>query len=207
MIVHRFDRLSPPRPLLAGMNDGDAADMKVSTAPRPYPKELEKHVALNDGTKIFLRPLRPEDERLYPAFFAAITKEDLRLRFFTYVKEFSHAFISHLIQIDYDRAMAFIAIDEATGGILGVVRLHADADYQKGEYAVLVRSDLKGHGLGWLLMQTIIEYARTKGLRMIEGQVLCENTTMIAMCRELGFNVAFDPQDADLFLVSLPILR
>ena len=91
-----------------------------------------------------------------------MTPEDLRLRFFAPVKEFSHAFIARFTQIDYARAMAFIAIDEATGAMLGVVRLHADANYDSGEYAILVRSDLKGRGLGWLLMQLIIEYARAK---------------------------------------------
>ncbi len=117
------------------------------------------------------------------------------------MKEFSHTFIARLTQIDYARAMAFVAIDEATGEMLGVVRLHADANYETGEYAILVRSDLKGHGLGWLLMQLIIEYARAEGLKTIEGQVLRENTTMLNMCRELGFEIATDPNDTDVWLV------
>ena len=82
-----------------------------------------------DGTGVFVRPVRPEDEPLYPPFLRAVTPEDLRLRFFAPVKEFSHAFIARLTQIDYARAMAFLAIDEATGEMLGVVRLHADTDY------------------------------------------------------------------------------
>ena len=75
----------------------------------------------------------------------------------------------------------------------------------RGEYAVLVRSDLKSHGLGWLLMQTIIEYARAEGIRMIEGQVLRENTTMLKMCRELGFEIASDPEEADVQVVRLKL--
>jgi acetyltransferase len=82
--------------------------------------------------------------------------------------------------------MAFIAIEESSGKMLGVVRLHADADYERGEYAILVRSDLKGRGLGYLLMQMIIKYARAEGLKTIEGQVLAENTTMLAMCESSG---------------------
>ena len=74
--------------------------------------------------------------------------------------------------------------------MLGVVRLHADANYERGEYAILVRSDLKGRGLGWLLMQMIIEYARAEGLKTIEGQVLGENIAMLAMCREFGFYIS-----------------
>jgi len=101
--------------------------------------------------------------------------------------------------------MAFIAIEEATGQMLGVVRLHANATYDSGEYAVLVRSDLKGRGLGWLLMQTLIEYARAEGLRTIEGQVLRENATMMAMCRELGFSIVPDPEEPSASLVRLTI--
>jgi acetyltransferase len=101
--------------------------------------------------------------------------------------------------------MAFIAIEESSGNMLGVVRLHADANYERGEYAVLVRSDLKGRGLGYLLMQMIIEYARAEDLKVIEGQVLAENTAMLAMCRELGFAIATDPGDPDACIVKLAI--
>ena len=82
--------------------------------------------------------------------------------------------------------MAFVAIEESSGKLLGVVRLHANADYDSGEYAVQVRSDLKGHGLGWELMQLIIQYARSEGLQRIEGQVLRENSVMLSMCREIS---------------------
>jgi acetyltransferase len=172
---------------------------------RPYPKEWERHVKLRDGTAVFVRPLRPEDEPLYPPFFAHVTPSDLRLRFFAPVKEFSHTFIARFTQIDYARAMALIAIDEKSRAMLGVVRLHADANYENGEYAILVRSDLKGRGLGWLLMQMIIDYARAEGLRRIEGQVLSENTTMLAMCRQLGFTIAADAYDPDTSFVKLAL--
>jgi acetyltransferase len=206
-------------PVLADETGVIAVDARVSVAPveksrggpsghprfavRPYPKEWERHATLPDGTTVFLRPVRPEDERLYGPFLTAVSREDLRLRFFAPVKEFSHTFIARFTQIDYARAMAFLAIKEATGEMLGVVRLHADAAYERGEYAVLVRSDLKTHGLGWLLMQTIIEYARAEGISTIEGQVLRENTTMLKMCRELGFEIASDPDEADVQVVRL----
>jgi acetyltransferase len=101
--------------------------------------------------------------------------------------------------------MAFIAIEESSGNMLGVVRLHADANHERGEHAILVRSDLKGRGLGYLLMQMIIDYARAEGLKAIEGQVLAENTAMLAMCRELGFSVSPDPSDPDTCSVKLVI--
>src|SRR5213080_1836983 len=138
-------------------------------------KQWERHLALPDGARIFVRPIRPEDEALYPAFLTAVTQDDLRLRFFAPVKELGHSFIVRFTQIDYARAMAFIAIEESSGQMLGVVRLHAEAENQSGEFAILVRSDLKGHGLGWMLMELIIEYARAEGLQSVCGQVLREN--------------------------------
>ncbi len=207
-------------PLLADETGVMALDARVAVAPveqkfksgghprfaiRPYPKEWEREVALEDGTTILVRPVRPEDEPMFHAFFAQVTMEDLRLRFFAPVKEFSHLFVARLTQLDYARAMALAAIDRRTGDLLGAVRLHADAEYETGEYAILVRSDLKGRGLGWKLMELIIEYARSEGLKKIEGQVLRENTVMLTMCKQLGFLVRSDPQDASLALVTLSL--
>jgi RimJ/RimL family protein N-acetyltransferase len=101
--------------------------------------------------------------------------DDLRLRFFQSVKHFSHEFIARLTQLDYARSIALVAIDPRSGDMLGAVRLHADADYDRGEYGILIRSDLKGHGIGWRLMAIMIEYAQWIGLNIIEGQVLREN--------------------------------
>jgi len=208
-------------PVLADANGLIAVDARIAVAPvkaarrgpsghpcfaiRPYPKEWERLATLRDGTRISIRPVRPEDEPLYGPFFAAVTPQDLRLRFFAPVKEFGHVFIARFTQIDYARAMAFIAIEQSSGNMLGVVRLHSDANYERGEYAILVRSDFKGRGLGYLLMQLIIEYTRAEGLKLIEGQVLSENTAMLTMCRELGFTIATDPHDPDTCLVTLAL--
>jgi RimJ/RimL family protein N-acetyltransferase len=166
-------------------------------------KAWEHHIALPDGKAVYIRPIRPEDEALYGPFLAKVTPEDLRLRFFAPVKEFGHAFLARFTQIDYAKAMAFIALDEATGELLGVARLHNNADNVSAEYAILVRSDLKTHGLGWQLMQQVIAYARAKGLRSIEGEVLRENATMLAMCRELGFEISSVPDTPSICAVKL----
>ena len=207
-------------PVLADETEVIAVDARVSIAPvarrrgpsghprfaiRPYPKEWERHVTLHDGRALLVRPVRPEDEQLYAPFFAKVSQQDLRLRFFAAVKEFSHMFVARFTQIDYARAMAFLAIDELSGAMLGVVRIHADADFKNGEYAILIRSDLKGYGLGWLLMQQMIEYARAQGLKCVRGQVLQENIEMLAMCRKLGFQIQSDPEDACVIIVSLPL--
>jgi len=174
---------------------------------RPYPKEWEHHISLRDGTVLLARPIRPEDEPTVKALIEKVTPEDLRLRFFAPVKDFSHAFLARLTQLDYVRAMAFAAVDEATGEILGVVRLHADADHRAGEYAILVRSDLKGRGLGWALMQLIIEYARADGIPTITGEVLRENRTMLAMCEALGFTIHASESDPAIAEVTLDVAQ
>lgn len=206
-------------PLLADENGVMAIDMRVAVAPadparkgrghphlaiRPYPKEWERHIAF-DGARAFVRPVRPEDEPLFSAFFTRVSASDMRMRFFAPVKDFSHSFIAHLTQIDYARAMAFVAIDESTGELLAVVRAHSDADYRSAEYAILVRSDLQGRGLGWALMQVLIDYARSERLEQIEGQVLAGNRTMLEMCREIGFTLAPDPEDEGLYRVRLKL--
>jgi acetyltransferase len=174
-------------------------------AMRPYPSEWERHDVLRDGTRVFVRPIKPEDAALYPDFLAAVMPDDLRLRFFAPTREVSVKLIAKLTRLDYERAMALIAIDEKTGAMLGVVRLHDDPGGKAGEYAVLVRSHLKGRGLGWLLMQRMIDYARAKNLRRIHGQVLGENLTMLTMCEELGFHIADDADTAGVKVVTLDL--
>ena len=170
---------------------------------RPYPSQWERHIVLSNAWRIFVRPIRPNDDPLIRDLLAHVSKEDLRLRFFDSIKEFSQPFIARLTDLDYARAMAFVAIDETTNETLGVVRLHADASHESGEYAILLRSDLKGRGLGWCLMQQIIEYAKSEGLKRIYGQILQENTVMLKMCRELGFEIKTDPEDRGLRDVTL----
>jgi GNAT superfamily N-acetyltransferase len=172
---------------------------------RPYPSQWERHIILGDGWRIFVRPLKPDDDGLIRDLLAHVSKGDLRLRFFSSIKEFSPQFIALLTQLDYARAMAFVAIDETSQETLGVVRLHADEAHASGEYAILLQSALKGRGLGWSLMQMIIEYAKPEGFKRIERQILHENAIMLKMCRELGFGVKTDSEDPGLYDVTLTL--
>jgi acetyltransferase len=172
-------------------------------AVRPYPSQWQRHLEVKDGWRVLARPIRPEDEPVIHEFLRHVTSHDLRLRFFAPMKEFTHEFIARLTQLDYARAMAFVAFDEATDEMVGVVRIHSDSIYETGEYAILLRSDLKGRGLGWALMQLIIEYAKSEGLKTISGDVLTENTVMLEMCRHLGFEVKADPVEHGICDVKL----
>jgi acetyltransferase len=156
---------------------------------RPYPSCWQRTEELADGTQVQMRPIRPEDEVLARAFFDKVADHDLQLRFFAPIKNLNHPFIARLTQLDYGRSMAFIALDQQVGEMLGMVHLHVDANYEVGEFAILVRSDLKGRGLGWKLMQLMLDYCREEKLRRVTGQVLRGNRTMLNMCSELGFTI------------------
>ena len=170
---------------------------------RPYPAEWEGEIVLAGGQAMHVRPLRPEDAPLYETFFQHVTRDDLHNRFFSAMRCVTPALIARMTQIDYARAMVLLAIDKANGALMGVVRLHADANHVRGEYAILIRSDFKGHGLGWALMQRCIAFARSEGLQFIDGQVLSENFAMLEMCREFGFVIEKNADTAEVRNVSL----
>jgi acetyltransferase len=158
---------------------------------RPYPKELEEEFILASGRKVLLRPIRPEDEPQHYEFLSKITLEDIRYRFFGLVRRLPHSEMARLTQIDYDREMAFIATSSSEDGesreTLGVVRTIADSDNDQAEYAILVRSDLKGQRLGWKLLDKMVRYCRSRGTKEIVGQILRDNNKMLDLVFGMGF--------------------
>lgn len=201
-------------PLLADEMGVIALDARVAIADpkqkprkplsvRPYPVEWERTVKVEGMGDVVLRPIRPDDEPQYEKFFTYITPDDLRMRFFTAAPERTFRFYARMTQIDYAREMAFTAVS-GKGEILGVARLISDPDYRRAEFAVIVRSDLKGKGLGYRLMQQLVDYARAEGLSELYGDVLAANTTMLKLCRDLGFKSELD-DGADVFRVRLQL--
>lgn len=177
---------------------------------RPYPRELEGSIELRDGRRLPIRPIRPEDEPRLQEAFEHLTPEDVRLRFFSPLRVLHHDLAAQLTQIDYDRAMAFVVLEppgDAASGILGVARLTADPDSERAEYAVTVRSDWQGRGLGHALIHKILDYGRAKGLRELFGHVLRDNQSMLALSRELGFTVKSSSEGPDILHVSLLLDR
>jgi acetyltransferase len=206
-------------PLLAGPDNVLAVDARVRVAAvadpsmprlaiRPYPKSLEKPVVIGDGRRVLLRPILPEDEPPLQRSFERLTPEQVRLRFFVPMKELGHTLAARLTQIDYDREMALILTEPGIPGtteIFGVVRIAADPDNERAEYAVVVPEHMTGQGLGALLMREIIDYAVSRGIREIWGDVLRENAAMLGLVRKLGFRVTDDPDDPSLVRVTLDL--
>ncbi|HEV7339854.1 MAG TPA: GNAT family N-acetyltransferase [Bosea sp. (in: a-proteobacteria)] len=199
-------------PILADAGGVVAVDARVVLEPdparrrrpaiRPYPNSWTRRLALGER-RFFIRPMKPEDELLIGAMLARVTAEDLRLRFFAPLKTFSHAFLARLTQLDYAREIAFIAIEEDSGEAAGAVRLHAAPGHAEAEYAILLRSDLKGLGLGRALMELIIDWAKAEKVQRVHSQVLAENGPMLALCRDLGFEITADPDDISTKHVAL----
>ena len=173
---------------------------------RPYPKELEVSFSLPDGRAFYLRPILPEDEPALQDLVKRTPLEDLRMRFFQPIRELPHAMAARLTQIDYNREMALIVTAPGIPGkaaIYGVVRITADPDNERAEYAILVDHAMTGLGLGPMLMRRIISYARDCGLGEIYGEVLRENEPMLRINAVLGFTVTPEPEDPSIMRVSL----
>ncbi|WP_186019287.1 GNAT family N-acetyltransferase [Burkholderia gladioli] len=158
----------------------------------PYPRRLEQQLEWR-GRTMTVRPIRPEDEAAHTALLGAMTPDDLRMRFFGSIRSFDHSQVARMTQIDYDREMALIATaddDDGQRQTLGVVRAVADPDNETAEFAIAIRPDQKGSGLGRLLMGQIIDYARSRGTHWLIGEALRENGAMIGLARASGFAVS-----------------
>lgn len=163
---------------------------------KPYPSELAREITDRHGKTYLMRPIKPEDAGALQETIASSDPEDVRMRFFSTLQRLPDVLAKRLTQIDYDREMAFAVIDESAErpeGI-GVVRLALDPDRTRGEYAIMVRSDRAGSGLGWRMMNEIIAYARSIGAKQIFGDVLAENSRMLSMCAKLGFERTGSPE-------------
>lgn len=195
-------------PVLASGSEFTLLDVSMQLAPvsgdpqarlaiRPYPHELEETVVLKDGSQCLFRPILPEDEPLLKLFIDQVTKEDLYYRYFSEISEFSHDDLANMTQIDYDREMAFVAVRQnaARPEIIGVTRAMSDPDNIDAEFAVLVRSDLKGLGLGRLLLEKMIQYTRSHGLTRLTAITMPNNRGMIGLAKKLGFSIDVQMED------------
>jgi acetyltransferase len=178
--------------------------VKHELAIRPYPRELEERLPVGTIGDVLLRPIRPEDEERHYAFLAQLTPEDIRFRFFGQIKQLPHSQMARLTQIDYDREMAFIAVGP-DGETLGVVRTVTDPDNEHAEFAIIVRSNLKGQGLGAELMKKMIAYCKARGTKRMVGEVLRDNRRMRDFVKTLEFDEYDKPDEPDVVVVELDL--
>ncbi|MFM1892566.1 MAG: hypothetical protein RLZ44_1643, partial [Pseudomonadota bacterium] len=170
----------------------------------PYPGELASQWQLADGTDVVLRPIRPEDAQIEQAFVENLSAESKYFRFMQSLERLTPLMLARFTQIDYDREMALVAvIKEGTPNaqMLGVARYVTNPDRHSCEFALTVGDAWQRHGIGREMMRRLMAVARDRGIEVMEGEVLANNTKMLALCERLGFRVAHDPADPDVVQV------
>ncbi len=204
-------------PLLADSNGVLALDTQIEVAPyegrgesrlaiRPYPEYLEETTYTASGMEILIRPIRPEDESSHRDFMSKLSSEDLRMRFFGYVHEFTHSQLAKLTQIDYDREMAFVATTATDPPeTMGVVRTFFDPDNVYSEFAIVVRSDIKEKGIGRMLMDKMIRFCKQRNTRYLTAYTLRENKAMQHLAKKLGFDINPVPDDRETVELKLDL--
>ncbi|HET9653602.1 MAG TPA: bifunctional acetate--CoA ligase family protein/GNAT family N-acetyltransferase, partial [Usitatibacter sp.] len=163
----------------------------------PYPTELVSTVQLPDGTELVLRPIRPEDAEAELEFVEGLSPQSRRMRFQSALRTLTPSMLARFTQIDYDREMALVAMVDDKGRTkeAGVARYIRLPDGESCEYAIAVADEWQGRGLGYVMMERLIQVARERGIRRMMGWVLAKNSSMLKMCEELGFDVKGDAED------------
>jgi acetyltransferase len=186
-----------------------ALNLKRDESPmtQPYPLHLVKEVALADGTRITIRPIRPEDAAIEGDFVRNLSDESRYFRFMDSLRELSPQMLSHFTRVDYDRHMALIAVvsDAERETEIAVARYIMTDDGSSCEFAIVVADAWQRKGLGSLLMRHLMEAARRRGLRTMFGDVLASNHGMLEMTRRLGFHARFDDGDTRLMRVEIQL--
>jgi acetyltransferase len=175
---------------------------------RPYPAELVETIEWQ-GRALTLRPIRPEDEAQHRAFLERLDPVDIRMRVFYSRRSIERSELARLTQIDYEREIAFVAtaaLPEGGEETLGVVRAACDPDNHAAEFGIVVRSDLKGGGLGERLMRKLIEHLRAHGTQWLVATVLRENERMLELARNLGFVFDDEQPDPDTLHIHMPLI-
>ena len=168
----------------------------------PYPEEYEFHEKIDDGIDIFIRPVKPEDASLFTELFGLLSSTSIYHRFFSAMKEISPAMLARFTQVDYDREIALIALDEASKNetMFGIARVISDPDGKTGEFSVLIGDPWHGQGIGAKLLGRVLQIAKTRGIETVWGTVLRENRKMIALQKRLGFTPKTDAEQGEVTL-------
>lgn len=168
-----------------------------------YPEEDESHLVTSEGFSLFLRPVRPEDAPLFKRFFKVLSPTTVYYRFFSPLKELSPEMLVRFTQIDYDREIALVALDDDPNEerMLGVARIVGDPDGTKGEFAVVVGDPWHEKGIGSSLLQHCLSIAKQRGFQVVRGVALAENRSMLALGQKLGFDIKRRPYAHEFELV------
>jgi GNAT superfamily N-acetyltransferase len=154
-----------------------------------YPEEFEKWMETKDGMKVFIRPIRPADESLQRDAFYNFSRETVYYRFFSYLKAMPHEQLKKFVNIDYEEEMALVAVvlDSGMEKIVGIGRYIVDRATNFAEFALVIRDDWQGRGIGKALLNSIIEVACKKGLEGFTAYILERNKRMLGLLDKTGY--------------------
>ncbi|WP_133128415.1 bifunctional acetate--CoA ligase family protein/GNAT family N-acetyltransferase [Legionella nagasakiensis] len=203
-------------PLIADENGVIAADARIVVdytppasepyghmAIHPYPRHLISHWQLADGTNITIRPIRPEDANIEQEFVRHLSSESKYFRFMEHLQELTPAMLVRFTQIDYDREMALIAVQEDEEEMtIGVARYVINSDQKSCEFALVVADAWHGKGVGSRLMVCLMGAAKNKGLKTMQGEILANNQAMIHLVKSLDFILKTSSDDASIILAE-----
>jgi len=207
-------------PLLADESGVVAADARVVVGPsspgaqpydhmaiHPYPVSLVSEWVTERGARVTIRPIRPEDADNEREFVDSLSPEAKYLRFMSTLKQLTPAMLARFTQVDYDREMALVAVVEKDGREvqIAVARYVINPDWESCEFAIVVRQDWQGHGLGRHLMLSLIDIAKGRGLKTMTGQILAVNPRMLSLAKALGFVVDDNAEDPSVKHVRLAL--
>jgi len=162
----------------------------------PYPVDLVQNWTLRDGTRMVIRPIRPEDRQIEQDFVRTLSDESRYFRFFNAIRDLGETALTRFKQIEYDREMALIAVvcENGRETEIGVARYSINPDGRSCEFAIAVADAWQRKGIGSKLMHSLMDAARSRGLETMQGWVLSGNTRMLALMDGLGFDAsAGDP--------------
>ncbi len=169
----------------------------------PYPAELESREVTSGGLSIFVRPIRPEDAPILVNLFDTLSPTSIYYRFFGHLKSLPHSMLVRFTQVDYDREIDLVAVDEGDKGeerMLGVARLITDPDGKRAEFAILTGDPWHGKGVGARLLEISLRIAKNRGVETVWGTVLQENQGMLALGRKLGFKISRSAEPGEMEL-------
>jgi len=175
----------------------------------PYPRALTRQVELKGGDKVILRAIRPEDAEAERRLIGRLSARTSYLRFHAPVRELTVERLVRYTQIDYDREMAFVAIDttDELHEIRGISRYTCNPDGKTAEFGVIVEDAWQGRGVGHVLMQAIEETARARGLTELIGLVLKDNDEMGELMRKRGYAPHRDEDDPGVLRYIKPLVE
>ena len=157
----------------------------------PYPQHLERHDLTDLDMPLFIRPIKPEDATLFTELFNTLTPTSIYYRFFSVVKTLTPEILARFTQIDYDREISFVALDDRAGEeqMLGIANIIGEPDGKRGEFSVLIGDPWQGVGIGAKLLLQCLRIAQERGMEIVWGTVLSENIYMLGLGKKLGFTV------------------